>query len=332
MQRCPLCTNEQVINCLEASALDLGAKGRDDYFGYGLVQVDATYRCLVGTATCCGDAPGPAPSPAPSTETGCPRFQAAYEECVTTKLSGDQWRQCVTCFNSQFPNDSVYAECSDVSLVACRASLLCKGFCGECLTEVESYLHCMVEVETGVCSIDCSRATSPEAAPYYTIGASPTAAPTEIPSLLRSANASSPVEVPIGDDKSLCAMKWNRFQTCLSAALVPLRAEACQFCGGIIGSRKLNRTADCDLVKTIVCSSLEDCDCDQCAAYAADVFACELTLLSAASGNGTCEIVTCQNEQESLASASHQRRGVSDPFYQALFAVVTALGAVVLLL
>jgi serine protease len=70
----PKCTNLQVRQALESSALDLGTIGRDDQYGHGLVQAKAAYLFLLGLPAPCGDraelasltstrAPVPAPAP-----------------------------------------------------------------------------------------------------------------------------------------------------------------------------------------------------------------------------------------------------------------------------
>jgi serine protease len=43
----PLCTNAQIREAIEKSASDLGALGRDDFTGAGLVQVEAAYQYLL---------------------------------------------------------------------------------------------------------------------------------------------------------------------------------------------------------------------------------------------------------------------------------------------
>ena len=48
----PKCTAATIRNTLNASALDLGAKGRDTKFGYGLVQAKAAYDRLKSTGGC----------------------------------------------------------------------------------------------------------------------------------------------------------------------------------------------------------------------------------------------------------------------------------------
>jgi serine protease len=55
----PQCTNKQVREALEKTAIDLGAKGRDDNFGHGLVQVKSAYevRQNYGAMSCFGVVP-----------------------------------------------------------------------------------------------------------------------------------------------------------------------------------------------------------------------------------------------------------------------------------
>lgn len=48
---CRACTNEQVLSCLQTTALDLGGAGKDDSFGYGLIQTSNAYQCL--KSVCC---------------------------------------------------------------------------------------------------------------------------------------------------------------------------------------------------------------------------------------------------------------------------------------
>lgn len=48
---CGSCKNSQVLSCLQTTALDLGAPGKDDYYGYGLIQTSNAYDCL--KAVCC---------------------------------------------------------------------------------------------------------------------------------------------------------------------------------------------------------------------------------------------------------------------------------------
>jgi serine protease len=48
---CGNCKNTQVLSCLQTTALDLGAPGKDDYYGYGLIQTSSAYDCL--KSVCC---------------------------------------------------------------------------------------------------------------------------------------------------------------------------------------------------------------------------------------------------------------------------------------
>jgi serine protease len=43
----PACSNRQIRQALEASALDLGSNGRDDEYGFGLVQAEAAFDYIV---------------------------------------------------------------------------------------------------------------------------------------------------------------------------------------------------------------------------------------------------------------------------------------------
>ncbi len=51
----PQCTNLQVRQALEGSALDLGTAGKDDQYGHGLMQAKAAYLYLLGLPAPCGD-------------------------------------------------------------------------------------------------------------------------------------------------------------------------------------------------------------------------------------------------------------------------------------
>ncbi|HUP59461.1 MAG TPA: S8 family serine peptidase [Thermoanaerobaculia bacterium] len=56
----PTKSNADIRNALEATAQDLGAAGRDDYYGWGLVQARAAYDLLAGSST--GDTTAPTTS------------------------------------------------------------------------------------------------------------------------------------------------------------------------------------------------------------------------------------------------------------------------------
>jgi serine protease len=66
----PQCTNEQVREALQNTALDLGDAGRDDMFGFGLVQAVDAYNYLLAFEPPCG---GTIPS-----ETSC---KGSFEDC-----------------------------------------------------------------------------------------------------------------------------------------------------------------------------------------------------------------------------------------------------------
>jgi subtilisin-like proprotein convertase family protein len=76
-----------VRQCLEDTALDLGTAGRDNAFGYGLVQADAAHACVIS-----GNTANPTPSPtirAPTTADSVPTMSPTqspipvyHEVCV----------------------------------------------------------------------------------------------------------------------------------------------------------------------------------------------------------------------------------------------------------
>jgi subtilisin family serine protease len=49
---CPACSNQEVQDCIYQTALDLGDSGKDDSFGFGLIQTSAAYDCLIGKDCC----------------------------------------------------------------------------------------------------------------------------------------------------------------------------------------------------------------------------------------------------------------------------------------
>jgi subtilisin family serine protease len=81
--RLPARSNTQVRQALTASALDLGATGRDNAYGYGLLQAKAAYDLLAAMpAGSLPPGPGTPPPPPPSTGT------AAYTVSVTSLAFG----------------------------------------------------------------------------------------------------------------------------------------------------------------------------------------------------------------------------------------------------
>ena len=63
------CTKAQVRSALENTALDLGATGRDDSYGHGLIQAKAAIDSLEGT--CGGGGPGPNQPPSAGFASAC---------------------------------------------------------------------------------------------------------------------------------------------------------------------------------------------------------------------------------------------------------------------
>jgi hypothetical protein len=60
---CTSCSNDQVEQCLLSTAEDLGAVGRDDEYGAGLLQTQNAYDCMV--TGCCSTTSNPTPVPTP---------------------------------------------------------------------------------------------------------------------------------------------------------------------------------------------------------------------------------------------------------------------------
>lgn len=56
----PACSNARIREALQKSALDLGATGRDVYYGFGLVKAKQAYNWLVANG-CPASAPAPVP-------------------------------------------------------------------------------------------------------------------------------------------------------------------------------------------------------------------------------------------------------------------------------
>lgn len=80
----PQCTNAQVRQALEQSALDLGVSGRDNEYGYGLVQVEAMYNYLLAQPAPCG---GPATQGGGGNAPGLGGFNSV---ATTTRLDSSQ--------------------------------------------------------------------------------------------------------------------------------------------------------------------------------------------------------------------------------------------------
>jgi serine protease len=77
-------TNAQLRDALQKSAQDLGAAGKDNSYGYGLVQARAALDFLTGGA----EPPPPPPPPPPAEDTEAP----IISDVASTKLKGNQFR------------------------------------------------------------------------------------------------------------------------------------------------------------------------------------------------------------------------------------------------
>lgn len=49
---CPNCKNSDVEQCLLRTAMDINGDGKDNSFGYGLVQTQSAYACLQRSGCC----------------------------------------------------------------------------------------------------------------------------------------------------------------------------------------------------------------------------------------------------------------------------------------
>jgi Subtilase family/PA domain len=206
-QMCPSCTNLQVRSCLEGTALDLGASGRDDLTGSGLIQMSDAYSCLANTKQCCQSAAPaasshvPAPSPVPaettpyptmiSTEPPCASEELAYGSCFTSDMS-DSGASCAGCLNSYVYDLS--GDCDSVAAAICSGLSTCD--CGPCRDSLETYYSCLLPtLDPGTsCTLACPDTATPTAQPVAAPVLLPSAAPVLGPT--GSPTTSSPTSIP----------------------------------------------------------------------------------------------------------------------------------------
>ena len=87
----PDCTNDQIRNVLLKSARDIGGKGYDAFFGYGIVQGKAAYDMLKAEGCSAGDTPGGVGALSENTPGGCAQLEHG-NDCSAL------------CLNPQFAN------------------------------------------------------------------------------------------------------------------------------------------------------------------------------------------------------------------------------------
>jgi thermitase len=84
-------SNAQIRNAMNATAKDKGAAGRDNSYGYGIVQACAALKYLNPNATCGGSTPPPDPDPtdttAPTTSITSPANGATVSGTISVAAS-----------------------------------------------------------------------------------------------------------------------------------------------------------------------------------------------------------------------------------------------------
>lgn len=211
-QVCSPCTNQDILDCMQSSARDLGATGKDTLYGYGLVQIVDAYQCLVGENGCCNaaaastatstmSAPSIPPALAPSPTGSCTNEENNYISCLDTSLSFLDAQSCVDCLSPAIPYSIISTPCAQITTSICSALQNCS--CGVCVPEIEKYLSCVVaDSLSSFCQLDCSLQTSSSVVPVS--GSQPTTAkpsiistplPTTLPSLTHVTN--SPGAAPL---------------------------------------------------------------------------------------------------------------------------------------
>jgi len=155
-QACPKCSNVQVIDCLESSALDLGDRGYDEFYGHGLVQVEAAYACLKDEQVCCGDQAEPEATsgsggPALEDDFDCVRKLVIARTCLAGEMETMSADSCRSCINDPLPS-LVGATCDAIAGEMCPSFDSCP--CGPCRDEIVDYFTCSYK-EDSDCDLDC---------------------------------------------------------------------------------------------------------------------------------------------------------------------------------
>jgi len=152
------CTVDEVQYCLEESATDLGSAGKDEYYGYGLIQMQGAYSCLINDVKCCstGNAASPveAPAPSPDDQRDCPSSQSDYQLCLIQKLSTAEAALCRSCVNNRIPFNVFASSCDYLHSEICPAVHDDCTDCQACVAEIDFYLTCAVRDING-CDLNC---------------------------------------------------------------------------------------------------------------------------------------------------------------------------------
>jgi Subtilase family/PA domain len=299
-QMCPACTNLQVRSCLQDTALDLGAAGRDDMTGSGLIQMSDAYSCLANTEMCCQSVAPAAPTPvAPmptsyptivSAEPACASEELAYASCFTSEMS-DSGASCAGCLNTYVYDLS--GDCATVTSAICLALSVCD--CDPCGESVETYYSCLLPtIDPGTsCSLICPDTVAPTAHP---VSLPPTALPVAVPVLLPSTApvlgpTPSPVtsfpssvpptlvqspSTPASDPASSCDPLLETARGCLSAQFDLTGNESCQEC---VNSAIPNGVVACVDVEVDLCTAIDTCGCGTCSDLIREYFTCSYSVL-----------------------------------------------------
>ena len=263
-QNCPFCTSNDVQTCLETTAVDLGSEGRDSSFGFGLVQVEDAYLCLVDTIRCCDESgtfppvASPLPeTPLPTRPITCSEKEEAYRQCFENSFTSIfQESICRTCINDAVPEDISNSSCAETESRICRA-VRERCPCGSCADDIELYLACITgEATNEVCQIDCNSVT-PD--------------PGDQP-------APSPV------DEHFCQVFKDEMQDCLFLEVSALQKDVCTpscimhtFPEGFQGLA-------CFTINKEICMAIEECYCERCESEIAKYVDCVIDANTAGCG------------------------------------------------
>ena len=278
-QLCPACSNSQVRSCLQSTAQDLGDQGRDDFFGYGLVQVESAYLCLKNTEQCCQEVEA-TPSPQPITTTApaqpsdeCRTAETSYQSCLSTTMP-DLAQSCVDCINT-IPTALATADCTAINADYCPGLTQCG--CDPCQNAIELYLTCFIQSQNpdASCALSCPNAGSPTPAPEP-LTRYPTLAPVTIPvtSSPTMRSSTSATSSPVTGD---CESKLSSARACLVSEMDSSGALACTQC---VNSAIPSTTKTCDEIESQMCSAFDTCSCGTCQVLIEDYFTCSYGFLS----------------------------------------------------